>query len=669
MKRSLFAFALGLSVLGSTAQTSDPVLMKINGKEIKKSEFEYIYGKNNSSSSLDKKSLDEYMVLFRNFKLKVAEAESKGIDTTQAFINELAGYRKQLAQPYLTDKSADDRPLTEAYERMKQNIEVSHILLRLPEEPTSADTLDVYNKIMEIRKQLFTPAVLKKGKPAVKTAQILNKDLFAKIAAEKSEDPSAKDNKGYLGFISAFMTVTPFEVAAYQTSPNQVSMPVRTNFGYHLILVHSRRQDPGEVLVAHIMKSARPKNDSVPADIAEADAKKGIMELYDRVRKGADFGVVAMESSDDKGSAAKNGELPWFGANRMIKEFETTAFGLKEKGDISAPFKTRFGWHFIKLIDRKGIAPFEEKKAEIQQMLNRDPQQGDAGQQLLIAKLKKEYSLTEDAAALAEMVQLAQKGFPTDSLYQAEASKLNKPLLTLDGKKYVQKDFARFMAQQPAGTKKSASDFVNKSYPEFVNQSVIAYEDSRLESKYAEFRNLMQEYHDGMLLFEISNQEVWERASKDNEGLKDYFEKNRKNYAWSEPRYKGLVVYCNDAQTAKKARQIIKKTADDSVVFVLKKVLNDSITRVKVEKGIFAKTENKVIDGKIFKAKEFVPDSQFPQVFLSGKVLKKGPENYNDVRGLVTSDYQNYLEEQWLKKLNEKYKIEVNETVLKTVKP
>ncbi|MDP4271439.1 MAG: peptidylprolyl isomerase [Bacteroidota bacterium] len=666
MRRNLLALSLSIVACGASAQTNDPVIMKINGKEIKKSEFEYIYNKNNSATSMDKKSLGEYMVLFKNFKLKVIEAEKQGLDTTKSFVNELSGYRRQLAQPYLTDKSADDKFAREAYDRMKENVEVSHILIRLPENPTSADTLAAYNKLMDIRKQLVPAAFVKGGKAAKQP--VIDKNLFAKLAEKYSEDPSKAENKGYLGYISSFMTVYPFELAAYNTSVGQVSKPIRTDFGYHLILVHSRRQDPGQVLVAHIMKAVKPKNDSIPADIAEADAKNEIQAIYNELRKGEDFSRVASVKSDDRGSAAKGGELPWFGINRMIKEFENTAFSLKNKGDISGPFKTRFGWHIVKLLDKKGLEPFEDKKAEIVRMFMRD-QRAEGGKDMMIARLKKEYNLTEDAAALNEMIALADKaGFPSDSAYQVAAAELTKPIFKVDGKAFTQKEFAATLKGRSSENKKSAADFIRNNYNEYVDNSVLSYEDSKLESKYPEFRNLMQEYHDGMLLFEISNREVWDKASKDNEGLKKYFEQNKANYNWNAPKYKGLIVYCKDKETVKKAQSIIKKTGSDSVVYVLRKALNDSVTRVKVEKGLFAKGENKVVDAKAFKGAEYIPDSQYPYYFTVGKVLTKGPEEYADVRGLVTADYQNYLEEKWIKDLNDKYKVEINEAVLKTVK-
>lgn len=668
MKKSFLAIALSISVLGTT-QANDPVLMKINDKEIKKSEFEYIYGKNNSSSSIDKKSLSEYLVLFQNFKLKVIEAEGKGIDTTKAFVNELAGYRKQLAQPYLTDKTVEEALALDAYNRMKENVEVSHILLRVPEDASSADTLAIYNKLIALRNTLLaTPAKPKKGAKTKKETPLSLKEKFETLAAKTSEDPSKNDNKGYLGFISAAMTVYPFEVAAYGTPIGQISMPVRTNYGYHLILVHSHRPDQGQVLTAHIMKSNRPKNDSIKPEQSDADAHKAILEIYAKLKAGEKFEDLAKTASDDQGSSQKGGELPWFGAGRMIKEFETTAFSLKSKGEFSEPFKTRFGWHIIQLKDKKGVDPFETKKEEILNSISRD-ERANAGQNAVIERLKKEYSFTENRASLTAMVKLAETNFPTDSVYQATVKTATQELFTLGGKAHSQAEFASYLKIQPAGSKKSGSDFVNNNYKGFVKQAVLAYEDTQLESKYPEFKNLMQEYHDGMLLFEISNNEVWEKASKDTEGLKKYFADNKAKYNWSAPKYKGMVIYCNDKATEKKARAIIKKCSADTVVVTLRKALNDSITRVKIDKGLFAKGENKAIDGKVLKGEEFVPESKFPVVFVVGKLLKTGPEDFTDVRGLVTSDYQNYLEEKWLKELNQKYKIVVNEDVLKTVKP
>ena len=302
------SFSIALLFLGITATlANDPVLMKINGKPVLKSEFEYIYNKNNSNNSLDKKTLDEYVDLFVNFKLKVEEAKAQGLDTTKSFINELAGYRSQLTKPYLTDAKVDESVLQEAYNRLKEDVEVSHILIRVQQNATPADTLAAWKKINAIAKRI-------------------EKEDFAKVAKEVSEDESAKENNGYIGWVSAFRTVYPFETMAYNTKPGTISKPVRTAFGYHIVKVQGRRESQGEILVAHIMRFTEQGNDE-----KNKSAKFKIDSIYDRVKAGDDFGKLANDLSDDRGSATKNGELPWFGAGRMIPEFENAALHLKTK--------------------------------------------------------------------------------------------------------------------------------------------------------------------------------------------------------------------------------------------------------------------------------------------------------------------------------------------------
>ena len=293
------------------AQSTDPVMMTINGKPVLKSEFEYIYNKNNSNNSLDKKTLEEYVDLFVNFKLKVEEAKTQGIDTTKSFITELSGYRSQLTKPYLTDSKVDDATLREAYDRSKEDVDVSHILIRIPQNATPADTLKAWNDINTIWKRV-------------------QKEDFNKVAKEKSQDQSAEQNSGHISWISAFRTVYPFETVAYNTPVGSISKPVRTAFGYHVLKVHARRNSLGEVLVAHIMIFTSKGEDAV-----NKKAKISIDSIYQRIKAGDDFGTLASKHSMDKGSSVKNGELPWFGTGRMVPEFETAAFALKKNTCIA----------------------------------------------------------------------------------------------------------------------------------------------------------------------------------------------------------------------------------------------------------------------------------------------------------------------------------------------
>jgi peptidyl-prolyl cis-trans isomerase SurA len=626
------------------AQAADPVLMNINGKPVLKSEFEYIYNKNNSNNSLDKKTLDEYVDLFVNFKLKVEEAKSQGIDTTSSFINELAGYRSQLTKPYLTDQKVDDQLLLEAYDRMKEDVDVSHILIRIQPNATPADTLKAWNEINEVAKRL-------------------KKEDFAKVAKEVSQDQSAEQNAGHIGWISAFRTVYPFETMAYNTPVGTISKPIRTAFGYHILKVHERRNSLGEILVSHIMKFSSQGDSAM-----NKQAKISIDSIYLRIKAGDDFGTLAKTLSMDKGSAEKNGELPWFGAGRMVPEFETAAFALKNIGDVSQPIQSAYGWHIIKLIDRKGIDTFENTKADLERKVKRD-ERANRGQQAFLTKLRADYNYGVIAANLQDFYKLAANRALSDSTFMVDASKLNKPLFSFADKKFSQDEFAEYLKKNNNTEKTIVSEMIDEKFNAFVDSKLLAYEDEQLEKKYDDFRFLMQEYHDGILLFEVSNKEVWEKASKDTEGLDKYFRSHKTDYTWEKPHYKGRVVFCKDKATFKAAKSIVNKSHNDSIDKYLRTHLNDSIQYVKIVKGLYVQGENKAVDKFAFKTKDkYTPAVEYPFVFVAGKMLKKIPEDYTDVRGLVTADYQEFLEKEWIKALRTNYPVKVEQSVLKTVK-
>lgn len=649
-----FLFLFLFSGVGMFAQGSDPVLMKINGVDVKKSEFEYIYNKNNTAETADQKNLDEYVELFTNFKLKVVEAEAQGLDTLSSFKKELNGYRRQLSQPYMEDKDVEDQFAREAYDRMQQNVDVSHILVRLPQYYTVADTVDAYKRIMEIRNRVIGT----KKKKA---------EDFNVVAKEVSEDPSAENNSGRLGYITAFSTVYPFETAAYNTPVGQISMPVRTSFGYHIIKVEGRRPNPGEVLTSHIMIGF-PRETADADTLAKAQAK--IDSIYDLVTSGKmTFEDAAKKFSNDQGTAVNGGELPWFGVGRMIKEFENTAFSLK-KGEISKPFKTAFGYHIMELIDTKPLASYEEKQYEIKSSLPRSDRSADMKNEIA-NKLKKIYNYTPNAEAFKAMSDWGTSCEKIDSAFYFKAATMQDVLFTLEDKGYKQNQFTAYLEKNKGSNKITPSDFLSEKYNQYVNSTVTEYKEQNLEKMYLDFANLMQEYHDGILLFEISNKEVWDKAAKDTEGLEKYFEANRNDYNWPKPRYKGFVISCADKNIQKQAEKMVKQLNPDSVTKVLNTTFNiDGNTNVKVEKVLAAEGENKAVDCfgfKTLKKKDYQAPEKLPYVFAAGKILKTGPESYQDVKGLVTSDYQNYLEEKWLSYLKAKYKVEIDQNVLKMV--
>lgn len=635
-----------LFVAGSMfAQGSDAVLMNINGKPVMKSEFEYIYNKNNSNNSLDKKTLDEYVDLFVNFKLKVEEASAQGLDTTKSFLDELSGYRSQLTKPYLTDSKVDEDLIKEAYDRLKEDIEVSHILIRVPVSASPADTLAAYKKILTLRKRL-------------------EKEDFNKVASEMSEDQSAKENGGKIGWITGFRTVYPFESMAYNTTVGTISQPVRSAFGYHLIKVLNRRKSLGEIQVAHIMKFTNKDNDSL-----NIKAKLSIDSIYEKLKAGADFGELAQKESEDRGSAAKKGELPWFGIGRMVPEFENVAFQLKNQGELSAPVQSAYGWHIIKLLDRKGIPSFESKKTEIERMIKRD-ERANQGQSEFVDGLKKEYQLTVIQKELDKFTAILDGKTLVDSTFKAGLQAMGKDvLMKFADKTYTNSDFASYLGKEQHATKSTAQEIITEKLTDFESKELLKFEDSQLEKKHEDFRLLMQEYHDGILLFDVSNKEVWDKASKDTEGLASYFEDHKDDYHWDKAHYKGRVIYCKDSKTFKKAKNIVKKAPNDSIDKFLRTQLNDSVQHLKIDKGLFVIGDNKYVDKYGFGENITLPnDTVYPFVFVTGTNLKNIPEDYTDVRGLVTADYQEYLEKEWIKALRNKYPVTISKEVLSTVK-
>lgn len=699
-KSTLGILTLSAITFSAIAQTSEPVIMTINGKPVYKSEFENVYKKNSGKEvSKEQKSVKEYVDLFSTFKMKVFEAEANGLDTNSAFKTELNGYRKQLAAPYLTDKNVNDALLMEAYNRMKTEVKAAHILLRLAEDALPKDTIEAYTRIMIIRDAILgknpTPAKLAEYEAMLKKSSYgltknsskqdstnyknklesvknivatTNSDAnkFGAAAKKTSEDPSAVENGGDLGYFTSLQMVYPFETVAYKTNAGEISMPVRTRFGYHIIKVIDKRDNQGEILAAHIMVK-------FPKDAGEkekANLKTKIDEIYAKLKAGDKFEDVARQFSDDKPSAEKGGQLQWFGSSRMPIEFEKAAFALKNNNDYSEPFTTNYGWHIVKRIDRKGLAPFDDMKGDLKQRIGKDSRT-QAGRSSLIAKVKKDNNFKENMIAKTEFLKVIDT-----TVYQAKweakkAEKLgNKELFVLGTKKVTQNDFAKYIeSHQTNRAKMDNNMFLQQSYKEFVDETVINYEDANLESKYPDFRNLLKEYRDGILLFDLTDQKVWSKAVKDTAGLKVFYEKNKNNYLWEE-RAEVTTYKCANDKVAKEVRDLLKKNkAEKEIVEMVNKtsqlnVSAESITYLKGEnKDVDANWKQGVVPSDIKDAKE-----NKVIVLVVNKVLPKTPKTIAEAKGMITADYQNNLEKEWLAYLKNKYKVEVNNDVLNTVK-
>ncbi|MES2285325.1 MAG: peptidylprolyl isomerase [Bacteroidota bacterium] len=641
---ALFAFT---SI--NAQKNSDAVLMTIGSTKVTVAEFGNVYHKNNTKEvANDNKSLNDYVDLFVNFKLKVKEAEEMRLDTAKAFRDELAGYRKQLAQPYLTDKDVNEKLLKETYNRLQEDVRASHILVKVAETAFPKDTLEAYTKIMSIR------------------ARILKGEDFNKVASEKgiSDDPSSKENGGDLGYFTALQMVYPFETAAFTTKVGDISMPVRTRFGYHIIKVVDKRKAQGEVLVSHIMVKTGPnltKEDSL-------NTYSKITEIYNKLKAGSKFDELATQFSDDKQSSKKGGELPWFTTNKMPYEFEKAAFELKNKTDFSAPVKTKYGWHIIKLIDKRSLASFDNMKNELKDKITKDSR-SQAGRASLIAKVKSEYKFKENLSARDEFYPLVDSTLFEGHWNTAKASSLKKTMFNFNDKVFTQADFTNYIVNhQSKLAKMDAKMLINKMYIQFVDEMAVTYEESRLDKKYPEFKALMEEYHDGILLFELTDQKVWSKAVKDTLGSKEFYEKNKANYMWDE-RADASVYSCSDASIAKVVRTYLtdNKTEKD----ILADINKDSQLNLQVETRLFSKADNEFVD-KNWKAGisiDMVSEKDKKVVIVAvNKILPAGQKSYADSKGMVTADYQNHLEKQWLDQLKKKYSVTIDKNVLATIK-
>jgi len=693
---------LTLSAIGFTslAQTSEPVIMTINAKPVYKSEFENVYHKNSGKEvNKEQKSVKEYVDLFSTFKMKVFEAEANGLDTNNAFKTELGGYRKQLAAPYLTDKNVNDALLQEAYERMKTEVKAAHILIRLAEDALPKDTIEAYTRLIIIRDALAGKApsaakiaeyevLLKKSSSALtKTsnkqdtlnynaklnavkglAAALNTtgDKFAAVAKKTSEDPSAADNGGDLGYFTSLQMVYPFENAAFKTNVGETSMPLRTRFGYHILKVADKRASQGEILTAHIMvKFAKDMEEKDKANL-----KTKIDELYAKLKAGEKFEDLARQFSDDKPSAEKGGQLQWFGSSRMPIEFEKAAFALKANGDYSEPFTTNYGWHIVKRLDKKGLAPFDEMKGDLKQRIGKDSRT-QAGRTSLIEKIKKENNFKENLVAKKDFLKVIDTTVCQGKWEANKATKLgNKELFNLGTKKYTQNDLAKYIENhQTVRPKMDNNMLLQQAYKDFVDETIINFEDSNLESKYPEFRNLLKEYRDGILLFDLTDQKVWSKAVKDTTGLKEYYSKNKNNFLWDE-RADVTMYNCANDKIAKEVRGMLKKGKSEKEI--AETVNKTSQLNVTPESITYLKGENKNVDAnwKVGVVATDIKDAKDGKVtvLVINKVMEKTPKTIAEAKGMITADYQNYLEKEWLAYLKNKYTVKVNEEVLNTVK-
>jgi peptidyl-prolyl cis-trans isomerase SurA len=645
----MFIWCSSPALSQKVGQGDTRVLFSVDQGEVTVDEFLSVFNKNNySKKAATREELEEYLGLYVKFKLKVREAYARGMDTTAKFLREFDNYRDQLAQPYLRDKDTGEELLQEAFQRSQIERRASHIMIRIEENASPADSLTAYNKAVELHKQLLSGAD------------------FETLAREKSEDPSAKENGGDLGYFSVFRMIYPFENMAYNTRIGGVSPVFRTQFGYHVLKVTDERPARGEIRVAHLMLLSR----TADSDSLKESARRRIFEIDRRIKAGESFDSLVKQYSEDPSSSASKGLLPYFGTGRMVPEFENAAYALKANGDISDPIQTAYGWHIMKRVDLKSIPSFEEAKADLEAKIARDSR-ANRNKSSLLAKLKKEYAWKENDAALTQFINTISENSYRDKSWEPPVPGPNDPILCHFADTVIrQHDFAQYLNENKGAP--GSGDFgmfLRNTYREWADERLLAFENAQLERKYPEFRSLVKEYREGILLFDLTDELVWSKAVNDTIGLKAFFEGRRDRYRFGD-RIEGAVYVCRDDSVALAVRKAIKSKKNTTAVLLKNFNARDPLS-LRIIEGKLEKQAHEVlslVEWKKGLSPDLVHNGQ--KVFVRiNRLIPPCLKELSEIRGLVTSDYQQQLETEWVQSLENKYKVDIHRDVFQSILP
>jgi len=626
---------------------SKEVLFTINDKPYYTHEFVRVYNKNlDLVKDESQKDLNQYLDLFVGYKLKVNKANKLGLQDGQQYLAELKTYRTQLSKNYTTDSKVTKELVDEGYKRLQKEVNASHILILVDENASPADTLAAYNKTMVIRQRLV------KGED------------FGTVAAEVSQDPSAKENKGNLGYFTSFRMVYAFENGAYNTTVGSISNPVRTRFGYHLIKVNDVRANRGEVGVAHIMILKQKDGEDV------ANAKTTIDDLYKKLQQGEKFEELAKQFSEDKSSASKGGVLNRFGSGQLSsEEFENQAFTLTKENPVSEPFETQFGWHIVKLMEKFPIKSYEDSKVELENKISKDDRSRLITNSLT-EKLRKKYPIKRDAKLYTSLVKLV-----TNDFYEAkwnlpvDAKKYSGILFNVGTRNLTGTTFLDYIySQQKSGIAiKPIEKLVEKLFENFADEQRNQYNNENLENDFPEFASVMEEYRDGLLLFDLMDKEIWQRSKTDSVGLNAFYETQKNKYQWK-TRVTSEIYSSRDKETMNKVLAMLKKgkTPKD----VKDKFNTEQVLSVMLYEGTYEEGDSALPEGTKMQLglSEITNKGEYYFITKVNKVLPAGPKSLEECKGKLVNDYQQYLEQNWVGELKKEFTVKVNQDVFETVK-
>lgn len=641
MKLYLGFLLLWLSAFANAQVSSQDVLFTVDGAPIKAKEFIRVYNKNlDLVKDESQKDIDGYLQLFINYQLKVKEAKRLGLDKNPNYIKEFLGYKNQLVKNYLSDTKVTEALMKEAYNRMGYDVKASHILIRMDENET--DTLKVYQDLMKLRDRIDT-----EGFERVKASVHDGKDVFA-------ED---------LGYFTAFKMVYEFENAAFNTKVGDISLPFRTRFGYHIVKIDDKRQSLGEVTVAHIMVM-NDKIDSV------ANPQKRIQEIYRKLKQGEDFEALAKQFSEDKSSADRGGELAPFSSGQLSSpEFEAVAFGLKNKEDISEPFKTSYGWHIVQLVEKKITLPYNDVKGDIENRIKRDSRSTLINTSLA-NDLRKHYKISVEPKANAYFRTILNPDFFSRAWVLPNNFQKSNILLTIGEENITYEAFGQHLMgiqNVYVGKTMPFKTIIEKEYNNFEEAMLLKYHEEHLEFENEDFAQILNEYRDGLLLFDLMEKEIWNAAASDTLGLKDYYRNHKNDYFWDD-RVDVVIASAAKEKDIKMVEKLLRKGRSTTAI-------SDVLNTEQEQKVIFT-TGVKPMDYEGFPKNEILKKgltkifqyNNAYHIILVNEILPRKEKTFEDAKGKIISDYQNRLEENWLKTLNERYRVDVNADVLEHVK-
>lgn len=631
---------------GIFAQEVEESLLKIDNKSISVSDFEYAYLKDKQNNTQAPMSVEDFLKSFSLLKIKVAEAETLGLSKDPIFISEYNKYAETAKYKYTNDTVSPETVAKLIYDRLQINIEVSKIFVPFSSEKVFAkDTLDAYHKILKIRESIINAS-----------------DSEFKKTAHKHPAPESP-SETETTWVTALSSPKSLEDAIYNTPVGNISQPIRTNTGYYLVKVYGKRPDRGEVRVSHIL-FAYPEN----ATQAEIDSVRGLSQrVISDLDDNQSFEGICRAISADRETAPKGGDLGWFGArSNLIPQFDSIFYSLKKVRDYTRPIEFKYGLQIFKLIGKSFLDPWPEIKPDLIEEIDKKYRGGDI-EQLKLKRLAAKYPYTINDKEYRNILNIADQFHASDSLFFKELPPFYKnELVAIRDKQYTVKDFVDYIFNNLSAISTTSTDIVNEKMDGFLLSKLSEVNEQRIIEDTPELRHILQEYYDGILLFSAMEQEVWIKAQKDVTGLTTTFEQNRNKYSWSQPKYKGHVIFLKDKQTLDKALTLQKKygSKSDFTQILIKSLSTDSIKPVFIEKGIWAKGENDFVDNTFYKTKIKKEIDGYPYFFIHGKMINQ-PESYEDVKGLVVQDYQEILEKNWIDNITQKHKIVINNQALK----